>query len=1043
MPLCDQDGGNSILNRRINSRLLKRVVEADSWVSLCAVVLLLLASNSLRAADISDDEIFPFDIPRQQAVLSLIDFADQAGLTFIVPYETIRDKLANAVHGEYSIEDAAHRLLDGTGLRPLIGRDGALIVRAGDGPVAEEANVATNTRRNTIAGFFAGIFAGGAANDAPARVSRSASAAAMLEEIVVTARRREENHQDLPLSVAAISADMMEAMGIYDIKDISGFVPNVSFRETDGRGTAVLFIRGIGGGSGGGGTRSAGSALYLDGHYIASGARALSTLDMERVEVLRGPQGTLFGKNTNGGAIQYISNKPQQEFDAEIMLRGGDFGQKDFRGMINVPFSNTVSGRFAVGKETYDGHYFNRALYRDYGAWDVQSFSGSLRFTPNDNWMIDLAIRTNSDDSDQTGGQCRVHPSQRAFDGMVAAGFDVSAYQAYDDGVDPWGSFNGVGNLDRIYPGATLDFWDNCALDNQLGEYVTSAGHDGFVDRDIKFYSATAQWDWNSATGSLDNPNVTLTASRMTQSRFSFKDADYTPVRADAFGGALWGAGQTFTSDTLELLFSADVSDRFGFVAGTHWYNNRDQNGGLECLRALKANFELLRNDFTLDANGDPVGGDVSIPCFPSGSTFDRISDNTLGNGSLGLGAKSGFMENESLAIFGQLSFALDDDWTLDVGARHTTEDRTFDFVEHTTVPGTCVTNPIYFLNNPNLPNAPTEANLIAMGLPTSNPGAQGPAEACIPDSVLSFDSVFLGGFTNDLKDTFTASTGLVSLARTLTSGNTLDSGMIYGTISQGFLSGAFNDELNVNFVPELTPLVTIQPEFVTNYEVGFKGTLADGRARLAATLFYMDYTDKQESVDIDNGDGVYGPDTQVSVTTNASTVEIYGIEFELRARLWDGGFLALDIGYLENEYGEFTSFDPDAPGQVVDRTGLTIRDFSPEWTVSTLVEHTFLLGNGASLTPNVSVYWQDDYDFTSGLEGGPPSKCNQEAYALVRARVSFQPSSDAWEASLFGSNVTDERYFSFCAIGRAGVYDYTYGAPDRWGLEFQMNFGG
>ena len=899
-----------------------------------------------------------------------------------------------------------------------------------------------NTRRNTIAGFCAALFAGGVANDASAQQPQSASAEAMLEEVVVTARRRDENYQDIPLSIAAISSDTMEAMGIYDIKDISDFVPNVQFRETDGRGAAVLFIRGIGGGTGGGGTRSAGSALYLDNHYIASGARVLSTLDMERVEILRGPQGTLFGKNTNGGAVQYISAKPQPEFESEIMLRGGDFGQRDFRGMINVPFSDTVWGRVAVGKETYDGHYFNRSLNRDYGAWDVQSFVGSLRIAPNDHWMIDLAIRTNTDDSDQTGGQCRPYPNASAYNAMVVGGFDVSAYRPYPDGVRSWGRYsNGIGNMERIYPGATLDFWNNCAQDVQTGEFVTSSSYDQGVDRDIQFYTATARWDSGGAIGSLSNLDVTLNAGHMDQERFSFKDADYTPVRGDAFGGADWGAGQIFTSDTLELLFSADVSDGLSFVAGTHWYNNRDENGGLECLRALKANWALLRNDFTLDANGDSVGGDVSIPCFPSGSTFDRISDQTTGS-PYNVGAKSGFTENESLGIFGQVSFALNDAWTLDVGARYTSEDRKFDFIEHTTVPGTCVTNPIYFLNNPNLPNAPTEADLIARGLPTSNPGASGPTEACVPESVLSFDSVFLGGFTNDLEDTFSASTGLVSLTRTLTPGDTLDSGMIYATISQGFLSGAFNDEININFVPELEPLVTIQPEYVTNYEVGFKGTLADGRVRLAAALFYMDYTDKQERVDIDNGDGVFGPDPTIGVTTNASTVDISGIEFELRTQPWDGGFLSLDVGYLDNEYGQFSSFDPDAPGGTVDRSNATIRDFSPKWTITTSIDHAFQLGNGAALTPQLSVYWQDDYDFTARLVDSPASKCNQEAYALVRARANYQPPGGAWQASLFGSNVTDQRYFSFCNNGRAGVYDYTYGSPDRWGLEFRMNFG-
>ena len=903
-----------------------------------------------------------------------------------------------------------------------------------------------NTRNKTIVGFFAALFAGGVATDAAAQL-QSPSAAAMLEEVVVTARRREESYQDLPLSIAAISADTMAAMGIYDVKDIHDFVPNVTFRETDGRGSAALFIRGIGGGVSAGGTRSSGSAAYLDGHYLAIPINIFSTMDMERIEVLRGPQGTLFGKNTTGGAIQYITTKPQPEFDADILVRAGDFGQQEFQGVINVPFSDTVWGRFSLGQENYDGHWFNRSLNRDYGEIDLQTFSGALRFTPNDNWTIDLSVRTSSDNSDQTGGQCTPYPTASGLANVAAstAVIDVTEFaQAHSDGVGNWGSFGGVSNIDRIYPGATADFWYNCHLDNQAGPYVTSAGHEGVVERDVEFYSAVVQWDSNGAIGSFDNLHVQLTASHMDQRSFSWKDADYSPVRIDAFGNSptLGGGGNNTDSDTLELLFTADVSDRLSFVAGTHWYNNRNENGQLECYNALKANFDLLRNDFSLDANGDPVGGNVAIPCFPSSSVFDRISDQTTGS-PLSVGAKSGWVENESFGIFGQLSFVLNDDWTLDVGARYTTEDRAFDFIEHITTPGTCVTNPIYFLNdNLTLPNAPTEADLIAMGLPTSNPGASGPTEACLPESLLTFERVFLEGFTNDLEDTFSATTPMVSLTRTLTPGDTLESGMIYGTISEGFLSGAFNDEINLNFTPELAPLVTIQPEYVTNYEVGFKGTLADGRVQLATSVFYMDYQDKAENIDIPNSDGLFGPEDPIGVTTNASTVDIYGIEFELRAVPWDGGFLSLDIGYLKNEYGEFTAFDEDAPGQTIDRSGATIRAFSPDWTITTTIEHAFQLGNGASLTPNLSVYYQDDYDYTAGLVDSPASKCNQEAYATVRARVTYLPPGGAWQASLFGSNITDKRYWSFCNNARGGTYDYTYGAPDRWGLEFRMNFG-
>ena len=601
--------------------------------------------------------------------------------------------------------------------------------------------------------------------------------------------------------------------------------------------------------------------------------------------------------------------------------------------------------------------------------------------------------------------------------------------QAYDDGVGTWGGdFLGAGHIERIYPGGTADFWYNCHLDNQAGEYVTSAGHEGVVERDVEFYSAVANWNSNGAIGSWDNLNVQLTASHMDQRSLSWKDADYSPVRLDAFGNSptIGGDGNNVDSDTLELLFTADVSDRLSFVAGTHWYNNYNENGQLECYNALKANFDLLRNDFTEVPDGmggvDLVGGDVAIPCFPSSSIFDRISDQTTGF-PLRVGAKSGWVENESLGIFGQVSFALNDLWTLDVGARYTTEDRAFDFIEHITTPGTCVTNPIYFLNdNLTLPNAPTEADLIAMGLPTSNPGAQGPTESCLPESLLTFERVFLQGFTNDLEDTFTKTTPMVSLTRSLTPGDTLDSGMIYGTISQGFLSGAFNDEINLNFTPELEPLITIQPETVTNYEVGFKGTLADGRVQLATAVFFMDYEDKAENIDIPNGDGRFGPEDPIGVTANASSVEIYGIEFELRATPWDGGFLSLDVGYLKNEYSDFTAFDesdPNGPG--IDRSGATIRAHSPEWTITTTIEHTFVLGNGASLTPNLMVYYQDSYDFTAGLVDSPASKCNQEAYATARGRLTYVPGDGAWQASVFGSNITDKRYWSFCNNGRGG----------------------
>jgi iron complex outermembrane receptor protein len=371
----------------------------------------------------------------------------------------------------------------------------------------------------------------------------------------------------------------------------------------------------------------------------------------------------------------------------------------------------------------------------------------------------------------------------------------------------------------------------------------------------------------------------------------------------------------------------------------------------------------------------------------------------------------SGFIGAESTAVFAHVSWDLNEDWTLDFGARWTDEDRTFNQVELQTVPETC-----------------------SFG----QPGDPDPTTFCQPEYVLNFDSVFIDGFYNDTSANFSETTPMVTLTRNL------ENGMVYGLIAEGFLSGAFNDELNTNLVPELSPLLTYQPEHVTNYEVGYKGSFADGRVQIAGDVFWMDYEDKQEQINIDNADGRFGGDPQVGIVTNAATVDIVGIEFELRASLWDGGFLSVDLGYLDADYGAFESFDPDAPGGTVDLSNLTIADYAPEWTINATIEHAFQLGNGATLTPQLGVYWQDDYDFVGALDASmnERSVCFTPAYAKLRTRITYVPAVGNWQASLFGKNINDERYNEWCDEGRSGTYLIRYGRPDTWGLEFTYRWG-
>ena len=143
-----------------------------------------------------------------------------------------------------------------------------------------------------------------------------------LEEVVVTAERRETALQDTPISIIALTGDTLEAKGVDDLMELSDFTPNLSIKSgrTGGSNAPTFSIRGIGGG--GGATGERGVALYIDGIYVPRTAGSvLKVFDIDRAEVLRGPQGTLFGRNSDGGAIRLLTKQPDQEFDAYVRAR--------------------------------------------------------------------------------------------------------------------------------------------------------------------------------------------------------------------------------------------------------------------------------------------------------------------------------------------------------------------------------------------------------------------------------------------------------------------------------------------------------------------------------------------------------------------------------------------------------------------------------------------------------------------------------------------------------------------------------------------------
>ena len=219
---------------------------------------------------------------------------------------------------------------------------------------------------------------------------------ATLEEIVVTARKKSESLQDTPISVTALSGDRLEDMGLSRITKLQDVTPNLVFQNTpafSGAGNnAAVYIRGIG-------QRDfiptidPGVGIYIDDVYLGRSAGAVfDMIDIEQVEILRGPQGTLFGKNTIGGAISIKTAKPNETLSGKFDTRFGTDNRRNFRGMINAPITEELFFRGSVSSLSQDGYVFRPADNKDLGNQDTTMTRIALRWIPNESFSADLSL---------------------------------------------------------------------------------------------------------------------------------------------------------------------------------------------------------------------------------------------------------------------------------------------------------------------------------------------------------------------------------------------------------------------------------------------------------------------------------------------------------------------------------------------------------------------------------------------------------------------------------------------------------------------------
>ena len=210
--------------------------------------------------------------------------------------------------------------------------------------------------------------------------------AAKLQEIIVTAQKRAESLQDVSVSVTALSGEKLADFGIARLEEVTAYIPNFVMSET-GIGTNI-YIRGIGSGINQGFEQSVG--MYRDGIYYGRAQLSRAPIfDMERVEVLRGPQVTLFGNNSIGGAISMSATKPTREFEGSFSYLGDfDHGEREANLILSGPLSETVGARLSVRRYDMDGYLFNETTQRDEPNRDYLTARLNFRFEPQDlDWL--------------------------------------------------------------------------------------------------------------------------------------------------------------------------------------------------------------------------------------------------------------------------------------------------------------------------------------------------------------------------------------------------------------------------------------------------------------------------------------------------------------------------------------------------------------------------------------------------------------------------------------------------------------------------------
>ena len=802
-----------------------------------------------------------------------------------------------------------------------------------------------------------------------------------LEEVVVTAQRRETSLQTTAVAISAYTGEKLAEDKIFTVGDLANSVPAFSLTALTGL-DLELNIRGITNTRLDSPSADPSVGTFVDGVYIGrTGDYNFDFYDLERIEVIRGPQGVLLGKNVVGGALSVITAAPKFENSGEAMLSFGNYDAITAAGHVTGGLSDAVAGRASFQARKRSG--YARDVLHNRDVEDLDSFQGrvQLLWEPGESGWSVRGIVDYSNDS--TNGINTV-----AVDGGTK---ECETSYLRTNCTRPWSNL-------RAYLGIT-DPRENIAQSIQykgkprINQFMERDGYGVTLDieKDLSLFTVNSLTGYRAAQSQqvYDQTGAGPEALGWSVAEWSkyiaWMNAKYGTRPATSNNGQFLfaqpvGEAIDATSFSQEFRFTSKPSDsRFDWIGGVYYKND---------------NIEKIDRFIGENFLGAVIpGGNNPLSTLSGENRWENDG------------------ENENMAAFAQVGFKFTDALKLNVGLRYTSDEKTG------TVSGFVVDTGDRFSPNDPRPNVTMEGLCRApdgtiIRTPT---GGTGVATCTAPNQWIYSTGT---GYSTDYSEKWTQVTPQATLEWAITSEI-----FTYLTYSEGFKGGGF-DDTPANPAQATTPF---DPEEAKNYEIGIKSDFWDNRFRVNADVFYMDYTNLQVTQT--------NAACLCNITDNAASAEIKGVEAEFSLLPLDSLRFTLSGSYVDATYKDFleSAINPST-GQRLDSSGNRMQR-TPETQVSGGVDYTMGLGSwGKALNFRVNYTWQSDMYWATDNIASEPS------YGLLDARVGLSPEGAPWQVALWGKNLNDELYRTNI-ISFFGEEVSQFGAPRTYGVDFTFKF--